>query len=54
MANKELELGSGGATSILNLTLPGVGTFETRADAAVADSLERALRSAALKHGRRN
>lgn len=42
-----------GATSILNLTLPGVGTFETRADAAVADSLERALRSAALKHGRR-
>ncbi|MBU2640498.1 MAG: tape measure protein [Gammaproteobacteria bacterium] len=43
----------GGATSILNLTLPGVGTFETRADAAVADSLERALRTAALKHGRR-
>lgn len=42
-----------GATSILNLTLPGVGTFETRADAAVADSLERALRTAALKHGRR-
>lgn len=41
------------ATSILNLTLPGVGTFETRADAAVADSLERALRTAALKHGRR-
>ncbi len=46
--------GAGGATSILNLTLPGVGTFETRADAAVADSLERALRTAALKHGRRN
>lgn len=43
----------GGASTILNLTLPGVGTFETHADAAVADSLERALRTAALKHGRR-
>lgn len=44
---------SGGASTILNLTLPGVGSFETRADAAVADSLARALRGAALKHGRR-
>lgn len=44
---------SGGASTVLNLTLPGVGTFQTHADAAVADSLERALRSAALKHGRR-
>lgn len=45
---------SGGATtSILNLTLPGVGTFETRADVAVAESLERALRTASLKYGRR-
>ena len=43
----------GGASTVLNLTLPGVGTFETRADAAVADSLQRALRNASLKHGRR-
>lgn len=43
----------GGATSVLNLTLPGVGSFETRASAAVAAELERALRIAALKNGRR-
>lgn len=43
----------GGASTVLNLTLPGVGTFETRADAAVADSLQRALQLSALKHGRR-
>jgi tape measure domain-containing protein len=45
--------GGGGASTVLNLTLPGVGTFETRADAAVADSLQRALQLSALKHGRR-
>ena len=38
---------------VLNLTLPGVGTFETQADETVARSLERALRNAALKSGRR-
>lgn len=43
----------GGATTAINLTLPGIGTFETRADAAVADSLTRAVRTAALQHGRR-
>lgn len=45
--------GSGGSGQVLNLTLPGVGTFETRASVAVAAELERALRVAALKHGRR-
>ena len=43
----------GGASTVLNLTLPGVGSFETRADAAVATSLQRALQMSALKHGRR-
>ena len=43
----------GGPSTTLNLTLPGVGTFQTHADAAVADSLERAIRMASLKHGRR-
>jgi hypothetical protein len=45
--------GSAGPSSILNLTLPGVGTFETRAISAVAAELERALRLSALKNGRR-
>lgn len=42
-----------GSRRVLNLTLPGVGTFEAQADEAVARSLERALRNAALKSGRR-
>jgi hypothetical protein len=41
------------ASSVLNLTLPGVGTFETRASEAVAADLQRALRLAAMKNGRR-
>lgn len=45
--------GIAAAMSVLNLTLPGVGTFETRASHAVAAELERALRLSALKHGRR-
>lgn len=42
-----------GSRRVLNLTLPGVGSFETQADEAVANALERALRAAALKSGRR-
>ena len=34
-------------------TVPGVGTFETQADETVARALERVLRGAALKTGRR-
>lgn len=45
--------GAGGNGQVLNLTLPGVGTFETRASSAVAAELERAVRMEALKHGRR-
>lgn len=41
------------ASRPINLTLPGVGTFEVRAQEAVAGALERAVRVAALKHGRR-
>jgi hypothetical protein len=33
--------------------LPGLGSFETRASAAVVADLQRALRIAALKNGRR-
>lgn len=46
--------GSAGASRVLNLTLPGVGSFEMQAQEAVADALERAVRTTALKHGRRN
>lgn len=43
----------GSASQVLNLTLPGVGSFETKASAAVAAELQRALRMSALQHGRR-
>lgn len=45
---------SGGAMRPLHLTLPGLGTFEMQADAAVADALERKVRQAALQYGRRS
>lgn len=44
---------AGGASRVLNLTLPGVGSFEMQAQEAVADALERAVRTTALKRGRR-
>lgn len=47
------DTGAGGASRVLNLTLPGVGSFEMQAQEAVADALERAVRTAALQHGRR-
>jgi hypothetical protein len=45
--------GAGGSSRPINLTLPGVGSFEMQAQEAVADALERAVRTTALKHGRR-
>ena len=43
----------GGARNILNLTLPEMGTFETRVTDAVAAQIERKFRVTALQHGRR-
>ena len=45
--------GAGGTGQVLNLTLPGVGTFETRASRDVAAELERAVQLLALKSGHR-
>lgn len=42
-----------GPASIVNLTLPGGGTFEMRASETVAQSLQKAVSRAALMHGRR-
>ena len=43
----------GGARNILNLTVPQIGTFETRVTDAVAAQIERKFRVTALQHGRR-
>lgn len=45
--------GDGGARNILNLTVPELGTFETRVTDAVAAQIERKFRTVALQHGRR-
>lgn len=45
--------GDGGARNILNLTVPELGTFETRVTDAVAAQIQRTFRTAALQHGRR-
>lgn len=44
---------STGPSSIVNLTLPGGGTFEMRAQESVAAALQKAVSRAALMHGRR-
>lgn len=42
-----------GSSNVLNLTVPGMGTFETSVTDAVAAQIERKFRVTALKHGRR-
>ena len=44
---------AGGNSNVLNLTVPGMGTFETSVTDAVAAQIERKFRVTALKHGRR-
>jgi len=43
----------GGSATVINLTLPGVGTYPVSAEAGVAGELVRGLQRAALQRGRR-
>lgn len=45
--------GRGGAKTIVNLHIPGVGSYQTHATQSVATELQRALHLVALQHGRR-
>jgi hypothetical protein len=42
-----------GSATVINLTLPGVGTYPVSADSGVAGDLVRGLQRAALQRGRR-